>query len=101
MRSSDGGLMVFSGDFGGDLLNNGTISAIGDDSITDCFNNITVTGGTLTTTGGGVLRVRPGQTGDIGGTTTLTAGSKSDVATTAGLAHVEPQRRDDQQRHLD
>ena len=61
MRSSAGGLMVLTGDFGGDLINNGTISAIGTNSITELFNNVTVTGGTWTNSGGGVLRIRPGQ----------------------------------------
>ena len=49
-------LMILTGDNGGDLVNNGTISAIGTNSITELHNNITVTGGTWTNSGGGVLR---------------------------------------------
>ena len=65
MRASSGGLMVLAGDSGGDLLNNGTISSIGTNSITELYNSVTVTGGTWTNSTGGVLRVRPGHTGNL------------------------------------
>jgi fibronectin-binding autotransporter adhesin len=75
MRSSGGGLLSITGDFGGDTVNNGTISAIGTNSITELYNNAAVTGGTWTNSGGGVLRVRPGQTGNLGGPITISSGS--------------------------
>jgi hypothetical protein len=85
MRSSNGGLMVLAGDNGGGLTNNGGISAIGTNSITELSNNITVSGGSWTNSGGGVLRVRPGQTASVVDAT-IPAGSKFDVPTTPALA---------------
>ncbi len=78
MRSSAGGLMVIAGDNGGDLVNNGTISSIGADSITELINSIAVTGGNWGNTSGGVIRVRPGHTAYLINPT-VTAGSKFDV----------------------
>ena len=57
--------MVIAGDFGGDLLNSGTISSIGTNSIVELYNSASVTGGTWNNSAGGVLRVRPGQTGNL------------------------------------
>lgn len=75
MRSSAGGLLSITGDFGGDTINNGTISAVGAGSITELYNNSAVTGGTWSNSGGGVLRVRPGHTGQLIGPVTISAGS--------------------------
>jgi hypothetical protein len=65
MRSSNGGLMQITGDFGGSLLNNGTISAVGTGSTTELVNSVTVRGGTWSNSGGGVIRVRPGLVGSL------------------------------------
>ncbi|MBC8106878.1 MAG: hypothetical protein H7Z14_09840, partial [Anaerolineae bacterium] len=84
IRSSNGGLMVFAGDNGGELVNNGTISAIGNNSITELHSNVTILGGTYATTGTGVVRVRPGQTGNASNFT-ITPGSQFQVPNNARL----------------
>ncbi|WP_428936802.1 beta strand repeat-containing protein [Fontivita pretiosa] len=76
IRSSAGGYVVFSGDLGGDFINNGTIAAMGDDSITELYNNVTITGGTYTTSGSGVIRVRSGSTASLLGGMHLATGSQ-------------------------
>jgi hypothetical protein len=82
MRSSAGGLMQLTGDFGGDFLNNGTISSTGTGSITELVNNVSVTGGTWTNTSGGVIRVRPGLNAALVNPT-ISAGSTFIVEATA------------------
>lgn len=82
MRSSAGGLMVLTGDNGGDFVNNGVISSIGANSITELHNNVTVTGGNWTNSAGGVLRIRPGQPAHLNNPT-IPAGSKFDVPSTS------------------
>ena len=80
--------MVLSGDNGGDLVNNGVISSIGANSITELHNNITVTGGNWTNSGGGVLRIRPGQQAHLN-SPTIPAGSKFDVPATTGQTTLQ------------
>ncbi len=82
MEATGGGLMQIVGDAGGDLLNNGTISATGTNSVVELMNGITVTGGTISTSGGGVVRVRPGSTANLVGPATVSAGSQFTVLAT-------------------
>ncbi len=65
MRSSNGGLMVFTGDFGGEINSTGgNIQANGAGSVVRFVNNATVTGGNYSTTGGGEIVVDASQTGN-------------------------------------
>lgn len=84
MRSSGGGLMAIAGDSGGDLINNGTISSIGANSITETYNSIVISGGTFSSSGGGTLRVRPGHASTLNAPT-IAAGSTFEVANNSRL----------------
>jgi hypothetical protein len=82
MQATNGGLMQIVGDAGGDLLNNGTIRAVGAGSVVELMNSITVTGGTISTSGGGVVRVRPGSVANVVGPATVSTGSQFTVLAT-------------------
>jgi stage V sporulation protein SpoVS len=79
MEATAGGLMQLAGDNGGNVLNNGTIRAVGAGAIVDLINNVSVTGGTITTSGGGLVRVRAGQVASLVGPATVSTGSQFTV----------------------
>lgn len=65
MRATNGGLLQFTGQFGGGVTNTGTISASGANSEVQLFNSIGITGGTFTTSAGGIIRSAPGNTVNV------------------------------------
>ncbi|MFT3786279.1 MAG: hypothetical protein QM770_08945 [Tepidisphaeraceae bacterium] len=87
MRASGGGLLVLTGDFGGDYVSGPSAVYLSDGagSIFELYNNAAVTGGTWTSTNGGLLRVRPGTTGNLI-TPTISNGSTFVVPATASGA---------------
>ena len=67
MTASNGGVLQFSGQFGGGVTNNGTISAQ-TGSTAQLLAGIGVAGGTFTSSGAGLVEVAPGQIAFIANT---------------------------------
>ena len=62
MQASNGGVLIFTGNGSGTVNNaGGIIQAVGAGSEVQLTNNAAITGGTLTTSGGGVIRENNGQ----------------------------------------
>ncbi|QNN22838.1 choice-of-anchor D domain-containing protein [Planctomycetales bacterium ZRK34] len=62
-RASNGGILVMTGSLGGDFDNaGGVIEAVGIDSRVELTGSVSIAGGTLQTSGGGIFQTNAGQT---------------------------------------
>ena len=77
------GTLILTGVSGGNVTNTGgTIKASGSGSVVDLKSGVTVTGGTLTTSSGGVIQTPGGHTATLNGVTNSGTYSVNDNATT-------------------
>lgn len=90
MRASNGGRLLFTGNGGGDIVNNNLIQAVGTDSAVELTSSARIVGGTMTASGGGALRSLDGQTAYLQNTTisansTFTTGFNSYTVIEGGI----------------
>ena len=83
IEATNGSTLVLTGASGGNITNTGgTIKAIGSSSVVALQSGVIVTGGTLTTSSGGVIETPGGQTATLSGLTNSGTYNVSDNSTT-------------------
>jgi hypothetical protein len=65
LEATSGGSMILNGANGAFANAGGTIQATGTGSVISLINNPVITGGTLTTTGTGIIQIQGGQSGEL------------------------------------